>query len=266
MDQQVEKILVLGAGKMIEGIFTGLQKKMGLEKVFFFSPSGTSAKKLALKLGAQAIEDLDKIAPDMIFIGCKPQQIRELKSLIGERFKDVPAVSILAALTERTQSEVLGIKKMIRVMPNLAVAYNEGVSLLSSVSAPGSLERVKELFQLLGHVEIVSESELEDLTLLTGSSQAFFFEFAKYLANSFQSLDEKTREILIRKSLIGAAHTLQNSESNLEELIKNVTSKGGVTISVLEELRRQKLDASVKKGIESGHQRAKDLSASILQN
>lgn len=266
MGNTTEKILVLGAGKMVEGILTGLGKKLDLSHIFIYSPSGTTAKNLANKLGAKHIQDPGAIKPDLVLVGCKPQQIQDLKKIIGDQFKNVPAISILAALDEQTQRDILGFSLLIRVMPNLAVAYNCGVSLISTNSAPSLLKRVEDLFIILGHVEIVSETELEDLTLLTGSTPAFFYEFARYLANSFDSLDGNKRESLIRKSLIGAAETLKSSPLPLEELIQNVTSKGGVTIAVLEELRRQKLDSIVKDGIRSGHSRGKDLRSSILQS
>ncbi len=266
MIRKSEKILVLGAGKMIEGILTGLQKKMDLSEVLIFSPSGLSAQKLAKKLGAKWAQDIQQTDPDMILVGCKPQQIRELKRLIGDKFSEVPAMSILAAISEKTQREILGLSKLIRIMPNLAVAFNEGVSLVSSSSAPEFLPKIQEMFSHLGHVEMVSEKELEDLTLLTGSSAAFFYEFAHYLAESFGSLDPERREGLIRKVLMGASSTLKNSHEGLEELIGNVTSKGGVTIAVLEEFRRQGLDESVKAGVAKGHERARNLSSSILQS
>lgn len=262
----LENILVLGAGKMVEGILRGLKQKVDLSRVTIFSPSGVSAEKLAAKLGAKATRELDSIRPDLILIGCKPQQIKDLKLVIGDRFQDVPGISMLAALPEKLQRDILGLDKIIRVMPNLAVAFNEGVCLVSSSSAPESLPRVREIFELLGHVEIVTETELEELTLLTGSSPAFFYEFAKNLADSFSSLDPSKRELLIRKSLEGAAATLRSSDDELKVLIQNVTSKGGVTIAVLEELRKQNLAATVSSGIKSGHARARDLSSSILQN
>lgn len=261
-----EKILVLGAGKMTEGILRGLASKMDLSNVFIFSPSGKSAQRLADKVGGNWIQDLNSIRPDLMLIGCKPQQIRELKKIIGEKFNHVPTLSILAALSEKTQMDILGVTELVRIMPNLAVAFNQGVSLVSSVSSNKGLDKTCEIFKMLGHVEVVSEAELEDLTLLTGSSPAFFYEFASTLAASFGSLDEKKRELLIRKSLLGAAETIRHSHESLGELISNVTSKGGVTIAVLEELRRKNLNDMVSGAVSKGHQRARDLSASILQS
>lgn len=251
---------------MVEAILTGLNNFYDLSNVSIFSPTGVSAQKLAQKLGARQVTDLNSVKADLLLIGCKPQQIKNLKTLMGDRFSDIPAISILAALPEKTQADILGCSALVRVMPNLAVSLNQGVSLVSSDSAPMLLERVKELFSLLGKVETVSEAELEDLTLLTGSSPAFFYEFASYLAQSFQSLTPGKREDLIRQSLIGAALTIKDSEQSLEGLIQNVTSKGGVTIAVLEEFRRLKLSKLVNEGVKKGHERATELRSIILQS
>lgn len=261
-----ERILVLGAGKMVEAILTGLSVQMTLENVSIFSPSGTSARRLAEKLGAKFTTDLDSESPELLLIGCKPQQIRELKGIIGNRFDRVPGISMLAALSEKTQREILGLPELVRVMPNLAVSFNEGVILLSSSGSDPVVNRAARLFGFLGHVERVSEGELEDLTLLTGSSPAFFYEFAKHLSSSFSSLDPEKRETLIRKTFAGAAETLRRSSGSLDDLIGSVTSKGGVTIAVLEELRRQDLGSTVKNGITKGHHRARELQGTILQS
>ena len=101
---------------------------------------------------------------------------------------------------------------------------------------------------------------------MTGSSPAFFYEFAALIAKSFTSLTPEKRELLIRKSFVGAALTLKASQKSLEELVQDVTSKGGVTIAVLEELRGQNLSLVVKDGVSRGQQRAKEIQSLILRS
>jgi pyrroline-5-carboxylate reductase len=260
------KVLVLGAGKMIEGILFGLKKTNDLSQWSIYTPSGVSAQKLAAAVGAQSIQDLKLIQPDWILVGCKPQQLKELNATLSGLFSDALYVSVLAAASEADQIKTLGIKKLIRFMPNLAVRYNAGISLLSSTSAKNELPRFQSLFSSIGEAIIVQENELDELTLLTGSGPAFFYEFALRLSESFTSLDQLTREKLVRQVLIGSAETVKTSSSQLSNLIDAVTSKGGVTIVVLENWRFNGMSNWLKKGIEAGRARTADLKALILRN
>ena len=260
-------ILILGAGKMVEGILLGLVGKVDMKTWSLFSPSGTSAKLLADKVGAKFVNDLDSIKdPEWILLGCKPQQLSQLKSTIGDRFKSSLFVSLLAALSEKDQLKTLGATSLIRVMPNLAVKYNQGISLLASSSALPQIGRIEEIFKFLGEVVKVSEDELEELTLLTGSGPAFYYEFTKNLAESFTSLTPEMREKLARKVLAGAAVSAGNDNGTLSTLTDSVTSKAGVTIAVLEEWRKNNMQGFLHKGITTGKKRSIEIQEQMKKN
>lgn len=260
------RVLVLGAGKMVEAILTGLKTTMEMHEWMIYSPSGKSAAQVASLVGCRAVSDLKNIpAPDWIILGCKPQQIDSVKETIGDLFKDNLFVSILAALSEEQQMKKLGVSKLIRVMPNLPVEFNDGVCLMSSASANDRLDSFQKLFARLGDAVIVKEEELEELTLLTGSGPAFFYEFTSMLAQSFTSLDEGQRERLARHVLSGAAITSGQKNRPLSDLINDVTSKGGVTIKVLEGLRESNLDKLIQKAVEGGKKRSLEIREN-LQN
>lgn len=259
------KTLVLGAGKMMEAILIGLRTYEDFTHWGIYSPSGTSAKNLALKVGAKFVADLDEVNEvQYVFVACKPQQLRDLKATLGERFASATFVSILAALPESTQREILQVNKLVRVMPNLPVEFQKGVSLLSSQSAKGELEEMVSMFSNIGLALSLSEDELEELTLLTGSGPAFFYEFAANMAASFTSLDQEQREKLARQVLLGAATAAQKSPQNLTEMTSAVTSKGGVTIAVLEKWRELNFIELIKKGITRGKERSSEIK-SLLQ-
>lgn len=260
------KVLVLGAGKMTEAILLGLKEKENLSEWMIYSPSGTSASKLAGKVGARSITDLSAVkSADWILLGCKPQQIKEVAQSLPEALKGTLFVSMLAALPEEVQLGALGSKELIRIMPNIPVKFREGIVMLSSTSAKSRLQSFQVLFGRLGMALTVNEEEFEELTLLTGSGPAFFYEFSKLFAESFTSLDPKEREKLVRQVLKGASLSATSSSETLEELRDSVTSKGGVTIAVLEDWWNSKISEVIKNGIEKGKKRALELK-SLLQN
>lgn len=256
------KVLVLGAGKMVEAILTGFKKTENLSEWMIYSPSGTSASKLAGKVGARAVNDLNAVKnPDWVLVGCKPQQLDDLKVTLQGRFKESLFVSILAAVSEEDQMKILEARELMRMMPNLPVENNEGITLLASDSAKGRLSSFQTLFNKLGTAMVVSEKELDELTLLTGSGPAFVYEFTKNLAASFESLTDEEREKLARSMIIGAAKAISQSKLPLSEMTDAVTSKAGVTIAVLTEWRNSGFLDFIKKGIAAGKARTEEIKA-----
>jgi pyrroline-5-carboxylate reductase len=171
-------------------------------------------------------------------------------------------VSLLAAVPEEDQIKTLEVKSLIRMMPNLPVEYNSGVILLSSISANSKLQTYKSLFSVLGEVMIVEDEELEELTLLTGSGPALFYEFALSLSKSFKSLGVTEREVLSSMVLRGAGVSI-NKEKSLQSLIDSVTSKGGVTKAVLDHWREGSFQKVIDSGTEAGKLRAKLIKDSL---
>ncbi len=260
------KVLVLGAGKMVEAFLLGLKKSHQLSDWSIYSPSGTSASRLAAKVGARAISHISNVeSPDWILVGCKPQQLKELKKILPPSLKEALYVSLLAAITEEEQLKILEAGQLIRCMPNLSVEFNEGVILLSSRSAQSRLGSFQSLFSKLGMAMVLEERELDELTLLTGSGPAFFYEFAHALAESFSSLHTDQRQKLVRQVLKGASKSLSDSPLTLAEMTSAVSSQGGVTVAVLEEWRRSQFSDFILRGIEAGKERRNQIRAD-LQN
>jgi pyrroline-5-carboxylate reductase len=250
------KVLVLGAGKMIESILKGLHKTEDLSEWHIYSPSGKSATSLAALVGAKSITNLKEIDNvDWVFVGCKPQQLKDLSVTLNGLFTDAIFISILAAISEQNQKKILGVSKLVRAMPNLPVAINEGITLLASESVESDLDSFQKFFAKLGTSLVVNESELEELTLLTGSGPAFVYEFSNQLSKSFESLSDDKREELTKQLLKGAAMTAHNSDKSLAQLRAEVTSKGGVTQAVLESWTQSSLNEILRKGISAGKKR-----------
>ncbi len=253
-------VLVLGAGKMVEAILLGLKKNQDLSSWQIYSPSGTSAELLARKVGASPVKDLGSVKdPSWILVGCKPQQLKDLKLTLAGRFKDSLFVSVLAAIDEEAQLKELEARRLVRVMPSLATQYGEGVSLLSSTSARDRLPEFKTLFGGLGTALVVSERELDELTILTASATALFYEFSQNLFEAFDSLTAPDREALVRQVLTGSGVSAKESSLPLSEMIKQVTSEGGVTIAVLENWRRNGFKGLIKAGVAAGKLRSEEL-------
>lgn len=261
------KVLVLGAGKMVESILEGLKNETDLSQFYIYSPSGVSSKALAKKIGCHVAETIDEVAnPEWIWIGCKPQQLKSLEQSFRGKFPQVTFVSMLAAISEADQLKILGVNRLIRIMPNLPIRFKKGITLITSRSASSDLKRLSNLFSLVGLVKEVNENQFEELTLLTGSGPALFYEFTKNLGHCFSSLPASEVEELSRAVLQGAGVSAEASGDGLKEMIDHVTSKAGVTIAVLEKWREEKLEQVIKNGVEAGLQRTFEIKDFLRHN
>ncbi len=258
------KTLVLGAGNMISAILEGLVGETDLSNFYIYSPTGHKARALAEKVGAKSVDDVSHVNdPQFIWLGFKPQQLKSASHLLKPEFRSATFVSFLAAISEQDQKDILGVDQLIRVMPNLNVKIKKGICLASTNSSQGDLLFIESLFKSLGQFLIVDENELDELTLLTGSGPALIYEFAKSLADSFVSLDEMNRELLMKNLLLGTSEMAVGSKESFEHLINAVTSRAGVTIAVLENWRKNGLKQVIESGVAAGESRRKEISGQI---
>lgn len=261
------KVLVIGAGKMVGAILHGLKGAQDLSQFYLYSPSGESAKSLASQVGANWIKHpLDVQDFDYVLLGHKPQQLPDVAATFGPHLSKSVILSLLAAVSEEQQRKLLEAPRLIRVMPNLPVKIRKGVTLLTSQSAVKELPIVQSLFSTLGEVFTLNENAFEELTLLTGSGPAFYYEFTQNLASSFSSLSDGEREKMARAVFLGAALSAQTERLPLQQMVADVTSKAGVTIAVLKKWRELDLGTILKKGVARGLARTQEIKDSLLRN
>ena len=74
------------------------------------------------------------------------------------------------------------------------------------------------------------------------------------------------RENLARMVLSGSGVSLESAPEELDQMIGQVTSKAGVTIAVLDEWRKLKLNELIVAGIEAGKKRSMAISQTLRDN
>ena len=97
---------------------------------------------------------------------------------------------------------------------------------------------------------------------INGSSPAFIYYFAKGFLNFAENNNiEKEKALkLFCNSLIGSAKMMLNSNKDVDELIKEVTSKKGTTEKGLEALKQNDFLKILEKTCEETAKRAFELS------
>ncbi len=171
---------------------------------------------------------------------------------------------------------------VIRVMPNAPVVVGGGVSAL----APGRfataehLKAVSSIFDAVGGVLTVPESQLDAVTAVSGSGPAYFFLMVEAMVDAgvAAGLTRSVATDLVVQTMAGSAAMLLERldksqpagdvagfsmgaaiDTSAAQLRATVTSPGGTTAAGLRELERGGLRAAVAAAVEAAKTRSEQL-------
>lgn len=256
----------LGGGKMAEAILSGMLsgKLVEAEHIIVCERSTERLAELIEKYDIFGTTEaaVAQQASDLIIIAVKPQDVPGvLENLVFEKAQLV--VSIAAGLTLAKLRTLIGKEaRLVRVMPNLALAVGEG---MCAYCDDGALQKdkklVEALFGSLGAVSETPEDEFDAVTALSGSGPAFIAAVLGSLAAGAGQcgMDEEVAEAFALQTLLGTATYLMEKGVPLEQFIADVSSKGGTTEAGMEVLRGSDMDKVMKRVIAAAAKRSREL-------
>jgi pyrroline-5-carboxylate reductase len=153
---------------------------------------------------------------------------------------------------------------VVRAMPNSPTLLGMGIT---GYTAAGGISfsqliNIERLLNSTGRsVYLENEDLLDGVTALSGSGPAYFYYIvdAMIKAGVEMGIDENLSKLFVQQTMLGAYHLINNSEKNLEELIKDVASKGGTTEAALKTFEDHNFKEILKNGILNAEKRAKEL-------
>ncbi|HDP34217.1 MAG TPA: pyrroline-5-carboxylate reductase, partial [Candidatus Hydrogenedentes bacterium] len=198
-------------------------------------------------------------------LAVKPQALdAALAPLLGETRADVRIISIMAGVSIAALQNRFGKKaRIIRVMPNTPALAGAGAAALACNSACGEkdIAAARAIFEAVGIVEVLPESQMDAVTALSGSGPAYFFYLTECLvaAAVAENLPEEVALRLAGQTLMGAGKLLVSSGKRPDVLREQVTSKGGTTFAALEVLRDADFDTIVRNAYHAAAERSREL-------
>ncbi len=243
------KVALLGCGKMGGGIAEKLSKT---HELFLFDHHAEKTEALAIKIGAirckSAVEAVSK--GEVIIIAVKPHDLDCLaKEIRSEMGGEKLIVSCLAGVNTKTLQEAFAKIPVLRIMPNLAVIFGEGVIGIADTAelSQSFKEKATQLFTPLGALHWVPETQIDAISSLTGSGPAFVSVIIEAMVDAGIAMGlecEKAKQ-LVFQLLSGTITILQETGKHPGALKWEVSSPGGTTIAGLRCLE----DHGVRAGI-----------------
>ena len=269
-------IAIIGAGSMGGAILQGLVRS-GLATSGVTVTNRTMAK-------AEALADLDGVSslaleerPDgnaeaaasarIVLIGVKPVMVPDLlRDLAPHLVPGTIVVSLAAGVTIATFESLLGPDvAVLRSMPNTPAIVGKAVTGVS----PGSRATAEQvalgvaLFETVGTVLQVPESQIDALSTISGSGPAYVFYLVEELTRTAVNLGFTPSQAaeLVQGTFAGSMDLLLASGTSPEALRAQVTSPKGTTERAVAVLQSADLSGLFDRATAAALARARELAA-----
>lgn len=243
------QIAILGAGSMGGAILSGLLSP-DVHAEGITVTNRTEAKAAVVRhqgVVSLALEsDPDATATALrgarlVLLGVKPGMVPELLGGIRDLLEpDALVVSLAAGVTIATM-EALVPHVVFRSMPNTPSVVRLGVTGVAAGSRASEADAVlvRTMFETVGAVIELPESQIDALSTISGSGPAYVFFLIERLTETALGLgfDEGQARLMVEQTFRGASELLAVSDVGPTELRRRVTSPKGTTeraIGVLE--------------------------------
>ncbi len=244
-DKSGNKIAVIGAGHMGTAIIEGfINAGTSPKNIIAANPTSDKLETLKKRLGISVTRSNTKAAQfaRFIFLTVKPTLIlpvvQEIKPYLqGKILISAAALTPISLIKSHIAD---GEVPIIRIMPNLPTAVNEGIIGLytGDKKKGGILNDVIDLISLLGLVvPVPNESDLDAITVLCGCGPAVIAYYMEILENTGKSiLNDVDINTIIYKLFTGTLAYVNKHQISTSDLKRMVATRGGVTEALLHSL------------------------------
>ncbi|AFS39805.1 pyrroline-5-carboxylate reductase [Leuconostoc gelidum] len=242
----------IGTGNMAQAMIKGLLGKgVSAKNIAVYSPR--SAAKLTEKWGVISLSAQNLIdESSLIVLAFLPNQLENVTAKLD--FQDKLVVSVLAGITLEQLISATHTTQIVRTLPNVNVAINQGVTAFSKTELTTTNNTLFKTFSdYLGSSVDLAESQFAIFSAVAGSGPAYVFKYIDALAQAgiANGLEAELATDIATQTVLGSAKTLALSTQTAKELQNAVTSPGGSTRAGLDDLDTQNFDDVIAHAIKA---------------
>lgn len=257
------KLGFIGVGNMSKAIIKGLLQAEYIKPSDIYIHSGATSNFQAFgeELGLNVCSSNEEVARlcDYVMLGIKPYVletiIKEIKDVVKET--NPVLISMVTGIEIATILNWLDDQaaKVVRIMPNVNVEINEGMTALNHSAAVTEVEfaTVMDMFMALGQAMELPEKFFSIFVGLAGSSPAYIYFFIDSLARAGvkYGLPKGQATKIAAQAVLGSAKKVLTAGKTPFELVDDVCSPGGTTIAGLLAMEEAGFMTAVVKGIDA---------------
>ena len=273
-DADIAKVAFVGAGNMARSLIGGLlQQGYPADHIACSAPSEASLAAVK-QMGAvvTSTSNIDVITgADVVIMAVKPQVMRDvLAPLMNMLTSKKPLlVSIAAGISCGSLQSWAGEGvPIVRCMPNTPSLLQVGATGLFATDAVSreQQETANVILSAVGTVVWVKqESELDAVTAVSGSGPAYFFLFMEAMQEAGEKLGltPEAAAQLTHQTALGAARMALESDADVVELRKRVTSPNGTTQAAIESFIASDIKNTVEQAMNAAVARSQALAKEL---
>ncbi len=264
------RIAFIGAGNMANAIIGGLRARgVSAEQIVAADPYPPSLDILRQQHGVDSAADnrAAVAGADVVVLAVKPQvletAIGEIRGSLSENSQLL--LSIVAGISVASMESWLdGPQAIVRSMPNTPALVQCGATALFANSQVNEEQRnyAESIASAIGITAWVKEESLLDaVTAISGSGPAYYFAIMEAMQSIAEEmgLEASMAERFVHQTALGAAQMAINSDVDVGELRRRVSSPGGTTLAALEQFEAGGLHDMFATALEAARRRAQDM-------
>jgi pyrroline-5-carboxylate reductase len=268
----MSNICFIGGGNMATSLIGGLiAQGHSADSISVSDPNESQRDQLAQQYSIKAFSDCGPAMQDadIVVLAVKPQVMKEVASHIASTIsadtKQPLFVSIAAGINLFSLQSWLGqTQAIVRCMPNTPSLIQLGASGLFANEHTSIVQKnlAETVLKAAGIVQWVqSEAEIDAVTAVSGSGPAYYFLLMEAMIDTGVELglSRETASELTIQTAIGAAQMAKESDVDVAELRRRVTSPGGTTEQAINTFESAHLRDIVKAALNAANRRSGEL-------
>jgi pyrroline-5-carboxylate reductase len=285
----VARIAIIGGGSIGEALLSGLLRAGRQTKDLVVAEKSSDRAKYLADTYSVLLTSVADAAENATYVvvAVKPSDVESTLvdiAAAAARAENNSAEQVFVTVaagvsTAFYESKLPAGAPVIRVMPNAPVVVGGGVSALARgrFATEDQLKEVSAIFDAVGGVLTVPESQLDAVTAVSGSGPAYFFLMVEALVDAgvAAGLPRPVATDLVTQTMAGSAAMLlerldeqqaagnaamgSEMDTSAAQLRATVTSPGGTTAAGLRELERGGFRAAVADAVAAAKTRSEQL-------
>lgn len=268
----MSNICFIGGGNMATSLIGGLiAQGHTANSISVSDPNEAQREQLTTQYGINTFADcaLALADADIVVLAVKPQVMKDVALIVAkaaeQSSKQPLFVSIAAGINLYSLQQWLGKDQaIVRCMPNTPSLIQLGATGLFANEQTSIVQKnlAETVLKAAGIVQWVqSEAEIDAVTAVSGSGPAYYFLLMEAMidAGIELGLSRETASELTIQTAIGAAQMAKESDVDVAELRRRVTSPGGTTEEAINTFEGAHLRDIVKAALSAANRRSGEL-------
>ena len=263
------KLGIVGTGNMGEAILKGLiDNVLKTQDIICVDKSQESLDRIAKSYQVVCSAEISVIKDcDVVLLAVKPQNMDEVLPSLGKVISEKTLIiSIAVGITSSFIVKNLGISSaaVVRAMPNTPALVGKGVTGIAKgeFATDAQLTIAKDLLEAVGQVVVVNEDQIDVVAAASGSGPAYYFYVTELLIEAAvaHGLSRDVAQVLVENTFVGSSALFENSDDDVVELRRKVTSPKGTTQAAIEFLESKDLKSIWQNALGAAIKRAEEIS------